>query len=76
MATMLHGQGYRRWWQNKSAIRAIALNAFPKIRETPRLARITDILGMIGAHFELERTWAGHKLSHQEHTAEIGSIYK
>jgi len=76
MAAMLQRQGYIHWWQHKSAIRALALNAFPKIRDQPRIARLSDLLGMLGAHFELERTWAGHKLSHQEHFAEIGSIYK
>jgi hypothetical protein len=32
------------------------------------------LLGVIGAHFELERSWAGHQLSQQEHCIALAGI--
>ncbi|KAL1530116.1 hypothetical protein AB1Y20_001036 [Prymnesium parvum] len=75
MGQMLERQGYRHWFQHKDAIRAIAQHSFPRIRETPRVSRVTDILGVLGAHFEFERTWASHRWAQQEHCAEVGSQY-
>lgn len=72
---MLHRQGYRRWVQHKGAIRALTLNSFPKIRESPRSLRVADLLGVLSAHFELERSWAGHRLAQQEHCSEVGLTY-
>ena len=67
---MLHSQGYHQWHAHKRGIRAIALNAFPRIRAQPRVARYTDLIGVLSAHFELERSWANHRLVQQEHHRE------
>ena len=76
MSEMLRSRGYIRWHQNKPAVRAIGRNAFPPIRKEPLLDRYADFLGVLEAHFELERSWASHQLRQQEHAVEIGSAFK
>ena len=76
MSAMLRRRGFKQWHQHKGAIRSITRNAFPAIRESPRVAQVSDIVELLTAHFELERTWAGHRLSLQEHSVEVGSMYK
>ena len=76
MSEMLRHQGYTHWPQHKEAIRAISLNAFPRIREEPIQAKLTDLIGVIAAHFELQRSWTSHQLAQQEHCAEVGAAYR
>ena len=72
MAAMLHRQGYRDWAAHKAAVQGLALNAFPEIRPTPAIARVTDLMGVLSAHFDLERSWATHQ---ETHGAAFGGMY-
>jgi len=53
VAAMLSSQGYVRWTQHKMAIKAMILNGFPPVRESPRIDRISDVLHVLAAHFEM-----------------------
>ena len=75
MATMLERQGYDRWHVHKEVIRAVSLNAFPSVRREPHLAKLTDLLGLIEAHFELQKSWTSHALEQQEYAGEVGAVY-
>lgn len=75
MSEMLMRQGYKRWHVNTDMIRAVSLNAFPRVRPEPHLAKLTDLLGVIEAHFELQKSWSSYALERQEHSDAVGATY-
>jgi DHA1 family tetracycline resistance protein-like MFS transporter len=73
MAAMLSAQGYTQWAKHKAIIRALAVNSFPKVRCTSRVAHVEDLLSVLSAHFELERSWAARSA---QQWPDLGAIYK
>ena len=62
-ASMLASRG---WTQHKMAVKAMILNGFPSIRQSPRIDTISDVLNVIAAHFEVERAWQDKLLARQD----------
>ena len=59
--------------RHKDIIRALAVNSFPKVRCTSRVEHVEDLLSVLAAHFELERSWAARSA---QQWPDLGAIYK
>ena len=75
MAAMLEAQGYLHWTEHKTAIKAMIRNGFPAVRSAPTAERISDVIAVLGAHFEMERAVQDTVVGQQGHGIHTAGMY-
>ena len=75
LADRLSERGYERWPMHLEGVQALALNAFPPISRSSRIATVSDLMRVYEHHVQLNSEWR-IVMEKREHCVNAGNMYK